>query len=206
VEFKRASIKPETGPPAFDVMFNPTEYRIEKGNQIAEIGIPGLGAPILQFVAGQSRTLSMELYFDTYENQSDVRVQTNKVYNLLDINPSTHAPPICKVRWGGFRFRGVLDKVSGNFTLFLPDGTPARARLSVNFREYNDVSVEVRKNPNQSADHRKSRLVQAGDSLSSIAFEEYGDPRRWRPIALANQLSDPFNITPGQVLVIPATQ
>ena len=206
MEFKRATIEPETGPPSFDVLFNPTEYRIEKGNQIAEIGVPGLGAPILQFVSGQTRTLGMELFFDTYEAQTDVRVHTDKVYQLLAIDPGTHAPPICKVRWGGFSFRGVLDKVSGSFTLFLPNGTPARAKLSVNFREFIDVKVEVRAAPTQSADHRKSRVVQAGDSLPTIAFDEYGDAARWRPIAVANGIDDPRLLVAGQLLIIPAIQ
>jgi nucleoid-associated protein YgaU len=203
--FKRAWIKPRSRP-RVDVLFNPTEYRIEKGNQIAEIGVPGLGAPILQFVAGQSRTLAMELFFDTYEQQSDVRVHTDQVYNLLAIDPKTHAPPICDVTWGGFKFCGVLDKVSGSFTLFLPNGTPARAKLSVNFREYIEVSVLVREVPLQSSDHRKSRLVQAGDSLPSIAFEEYGEAGKWRPIAAANRIDDPRSLTPGRLLVIPAIQ
>ena len=39
--------------------------RIAKGAQIAEIAIPGIDAPILQFVRGQTQTLALELFFDT---------------------------------------------------------------------------------------------------------------------------------------------
>lgn len=70
--FEHARIKPE-GQPEFEVLFNPNRYSLEKSNQIAEVGIPGLGSPILQFVRGNARTLSMELFFDTYEQQQDVR-------------------------------------------------------------------------------------------------------------------------------------
>jgi len=203
MEFKRVTIEPE-GRAAITVLFNPNEYRIEKGNQIAEICIPGLGSPILQFVSGQTRTLHLELYFDTYEPQTDVRRFTDKIYGLLAIDPATHAPPICKITWGGFQFRGIFDRVGGSFTLFLPDGTPVRARLSVSVKEYIEVEVLVRERPTQSADHRKSRVVQAGDSLSSIAFEEYGDPEKWRPIATENGIDDPRGLAPGQRLRIPA--
>jgi hypothetical protein len=200
----KVTITPESGPPELKALFNPNEYRIEEGNQIAEIGIPGLDAPILQFVAGQTRTLSMDLFFDTYEDQTDVSERTKEVYRLLEIVPATHAPPICKISWGSLSFRGVLDKVSGTFTLFLSNGTPVRAKLSVSFKEYNDVKVLVQRTKLQSADHRKSRMVRAGDSLSTIAFEEYGDAAKWRPIAEANGIDDPRSIELGRLLMIPA--
>ena len=49
-------------PVPIPVMFNPPEYRIQKTNQFAEVGIPGLGSSLLQFVKGSSETLSMELF------------------------------------------------------------------------------------------------------------------------------------------------
>src|SRR5438876_109092 len=135
MERQLISIQPE-GKSAFRVLFNPSQYGIDKANQIAEAAVPGLEAPILQYVHGNTRTLSMELFFDTYEERIDVRTHTDKVYGLLKIDSSTHAPPICQITWGSFNFRGVLDRVSGKFTLFLSDGTPVRATLSVTFKEY----------------------------------------------------------------------
>jgi hypothetical protein len=196
-------IEPE-GQDPFTALFNPTDYTIEKGNQIAEAGIPGLGSPILQYVHGNTRTLSMELFFDTYEEQDDVSDFTDQVYSLLDIDPDTHVPPICDISWGDFTFRGVVDKVSGKFTLFLSDGTPVRATLSVSFKEFIDVDVLVSEHPTQSADHRKTRIVRSGDRLSSIAYEEYKDAGKWRPIAEANGIEDPRQLEPGRRLIIPA--
>jgi len=49
------------------VSFNPTEYTLNKGAQIAEVAIPGLDSPILQFVRGQTETLSVDLFFDSTE-------------------------------------------------------------------------------------------------------------------------------------------
>lgn len=46
-------------------------------------------------------------------------------------------------------------------------------------------------------------VVQAGDSLASIAQEVYGDPTLWREIADANDLNDPSDLTIGEVLRIP---
>src|SRR6516164_9545486 len=128
--FEHATIWPEDQGP-IDVLFNPTNYGVDKSNLIAEIGIPGLEAPILQYVHGNTQTLSMELFFDTFEEQTDVTVYTDQIYDLLYIDPSTHVPPKCTISWGSLSFDGVLDHVSGKFTLFFSDGTPARATLNV---------------------------------------------------------------------------
>ncbi len=165
---EKATITPE-GEEPIPVLFNPTQYSLDKSNQIAEVGIPGLGSPILQYVRGNARTLTMELFFDTYEKQTEVREYTDKIYALLGIKGATHVPPVCKLTWGDFEFRCVLGRVSGRFTLFLGNGTPVRATLSVTFKEFIDVEVLVREPPTGSADHTKSRTVKRGDTLSSIA-------------------------------------
>jgi nucleoid-associated protein YgaU len=48
--------------------------------------------------------------------------------------------------------------------------------------------------------------VKAGDTLSKIAKQEYGDANQWRRIYDANKdiLKDPDKIYPGQSLKIPA--
>ena len=203
MERQLISITP-TGQSSFNVLFNPTNYSVAKSNQIAEAAIPGLEAPILQYVHGNTRTLDMELFFDTYEERTNVSKETDKIYKLLLIDPSTHAPPICNIAWGAFKFTGVLDHVSGKFTLFLSDGTPVRATLTVTFKEFIDVDALVKVRPTQSADHRKTRVVKSGDRLDIIASQEYGDPDNWRPIAEANNMDDPEQLEPGHVLIIPA--
>lgn len=199
---EKAAITPEHGQ-RIPVLFNPTKYAVEKGNQLAEIGVPGLSAPLIQFVRGNSRTLSMELYFDTYEKQRDVREYTDRIYGLLALDRSTHAPPICEFVWQSFHFRGVLERVNGTFDLFLADGTPVRATLNITFKEFVDVEVQVRELALQSSDHTRTYTVMRGDTLSAIAAALYRDPAKWRPIADANRIGNPRALVPGTVLVIP---
>lgn len=183
-----------------EVLFNPTEYRLNKANQFAEVAIPGLGAPPLQFVRGNARTLSMQLFFDTYEQGEDVRDYTGKITELLEIDPELHAPPICLFSWGNLNFAGVLERADQRFTLFLSDGTPVRATIDVTLKEY----FEGEPGDRQSADFAKRYVVRRGDTLSGIAGRKYGDPALWRPIAEANSIDDPLAIQPGDPLVIPA--
>jgi nucleoid-associated protein YgaU len=205
MDLQKGTITPK-GKGAITVLFNPTNYTIAKANQIAETGIPGLDAPILQYVHGNTRTLSMDLFFDTYEDHRAVTSETTNIYNLLEIDADTHAPPVCDIRWGTFfSFTGVLDHVSGQFTLFLADGTPVRATLNVSFKEYIEVAVLVMRHPTHSADHHTQRVVKSGDRIDTIAGEEYGDPASWRVIAAANDLEDPGRLLPGGYLTIPPT-
>ena len=93
------------------VLFNPEEYTVQRDINYAQSAIPGLGAPLLQFVAGNMQTLEMELFLDTYEehregtavlNQAgqDVRELTRQITDLMSIDPTTHAPPVLLFAWG----------------------------------------------------------------------------------------------------------
>jgi hypothetical protein len=205
MQFEKALIRPAVpaGAAPIPVLFNPAEYRINKTNQISEAETTGLAAPILQFNGGAARTLTMDLFFDTFEAQTDVRKHTKPIYDLLEINPDTHVPPLCAFEWGKLIFKGVLQSIDGRFTLFLPDGTPARATLSVSFKEAVDIQKAARKTPTASVDRRKTRTVKGGETLNSIATEAYGDPGQWRPIARANGITDPLSLRPGQRLILP---
>lgn len=185
------------------VLFNPAEYAFEKSNRFAEVRIPGLGSPLLQFVRGDIKTFSMELFFDTYEKRTDVRDHTNKMVALLDIDPSTHAPPVCLFSWGNMQFTCVLENIRQRFTMFLENGIPVRSTLGVVFKEYTAPEIEARRRPLQSSDHITYRVVKEGDTLSGIAGEEYNDPMKWRPIAQFNGIDNPRTLRSGRVLTIP---
>ncbi|HWP92878.1 MAG TPA: LysM peptidoglycan-binding domain-containing protein [Thermodesulfobacteriota bacterium] len=200
-------------------LFNPKELSVEKSNQFAEVNIPGLPSPILQFVRGNARSVTMDLFFDTYEQGADVRTFTDQITGwdagsmfsrlpgaakgLMDIDSDLHAPPVCLFIWGAFMFQCIIERVSKRFTMFLPEGIPVRATLSVTLKEYREVDVQVKEISLQSADLTKRWVVTQGDSLWSIAAKEYGNPGDWRLIAEANKIDNPRILTPGEELVVP---
>jgi nucleoid-associated protein YgaU len=199
-------------PPVIPVMFNPPEYTIAKGAQFAEIAIPGIDAPVIQFIRGQTRTLSLELFFDGTRIGSgfglagDVRLLVDPVAQLGRIQPNTHAPPRIQFIWGlGLSFRGVVDNVQQKFTLFSPAGIPVRATVTLSIKEYKTLEEQLKDLNLQSSDHTKSRIIKRGDTLSRLAFEEYGDATQWRYIADANldTIPDPRRLEPGVTIKIP---
>jgi nucleoid-associated protein YgaU len=195
-------------PSRFEVQFNPTEYTLAKGAQLAEIGIPGLDSPILQFVRGQNERLTMELFFDTTEHGMgqqavDVTTLTDRIYQLVKMQPATHAPPRLEVTWGALSFKAVVESVQRRFTLFSPTGVPLRATLSVTFREYRTLQEQLDDLKLETADHTSSVTVARGEPLESIAARVYGDPREWRVIAEHNRVTDPRRLAPGTQLEVP---
>ncbi|GMK40237.1 peptidoglycan-binding protein [Paenibacillus sp. CCS19] len=187
---------------AVTVLFNPTEYAIDKSNQLHSTVIPGLPAPVTQFVGGGGQTLAMDLFFDTYEQGVDVRQYTGQVTKLMDMNPDLHAPPVCMVIWGKMQFKAVLERASQRFTMFLDSGIPVRATLSVTFREYRTMTEQQQQQTNQ-ADQTKQVTVKRGETLWSISARESGDPGQWRSIARVNGIADPRKLPVGKTLIIP---
>src|SRR5262249_44259432 len=152
---------PEKGEP-IRARFNPERYSASKSVQFAEVAIPGLDAPVVQFVRGQAEKITLELFFDTTEqgavgNVQDVRDLTIKVYSLLRVNGDLHAPPRCILEWGeagklfsyGTRVSPwcVLESVNEEFSLFSPEGVPLRAKLSVSFREAWTIEEQLQETP-----------------------------------------------------------
>jgi hypothetical protein len=195
-------------------LFNPREFTVEKSNQFAEIGIPGLGSSMFQF-----GTLNMDIFFDTYEQGIDVRNFTDRItgwdisgltgtfhkglMGLMDIDSDLHAPPVCLFVWGAYVFPCLIERASKKFTMFLPTGIPVRATLSVTLREYVDPHLLTKGTPLSSPDRSKSRVLKQGDSLWLLAAQEYGDLTQWRVIADANHLANPRILEPGKEIIIP---
>lgn len=196
------------------VQFNPEEYVLQRDVNYAQAAVPGLSAPILQFVSGALQTLEMELFLDSMEQhkvgstvinraQSDVRVLVKQVTDLMSIQPSTHAPPVLLFTWGSLAFTCVLARCTQRFVMFLADGTPVRARLAVSFSEYRNIEQEAKEVKRETSDYSKRHVVLQGETLSSIAGQAYGDPQLWRVIAAANRLQRARRLTAGTRLLLP---
>lgn len=203
-------------------MFNPEQLTVEKSNHYATVNIPGLSTPVFQFVRGEARTVTMDLFFDTYEEGLDVRIFTDRITGwdagsmfsklpdiakgLMDIDSDLHAPPICLFIWGAFIFQCFIERATKKFTMFLPLGIPVRATVTVTLKEYREVDIQVKELNLQSSDLTKKRVVQEGDSLWSIAAKEYGDSADWRLIADANRIANPRRLETGRELLIPVKE
>lgn len=208
-----------------ELVYNPSELTFEKGVQLAEIGIPGLNAPLQQFVRGLAEKLSVELFFDTTESgmaagAKSVTEHTDRIYALTRIEPSGHAPPPVTFIWGksvtGLNlpagsgsqrregFKGVVESVKHRFTLFSPAGVPLRAIVNLTIREFAPIHEQLARGNPSSPDRTHLHVLREREQLANVAARYYARPGSWREIAESNGIDDPRRLTPGQLLQVPA--
>ena len=217
------------GQAPLQVLVNPNEYTLTRGAQYAELAVPGLQMPVMQFVRGEGRTLQMELFLDSriqressgpFESsllgdaRAGVEVELNRLRQLAAIDSTTHAPPVVTFQWGEVvgesdvpsepPFTGVVTSMTERFVLFLDSGAVERARVSLTLKSWRSASEQLAQLNLQSPDRSQNWVVQEGDDLSSIAAAHYDDARLWRVIADANQITRPRQLTVGQLLLLPA--
>jgi nucleoid-associated protein YgaU len=204
------------------VEYAPAELAFSKAVQFAEIAIPGLEQPLLQFVRGDAETLSMDIFLDSTADGTggDAVAITDKVeafHKLVAINGDLHTPPLVRIFWGddfpgiamgdtekaGEQFTAVVLSVARRFTLFNPDGKPLRATVSIALKHYATVAEQVAAINYRSPDHTRIHVVSEGETLPLIAHDAYADARKWRVIADHNGLSAVRDLAPGTTLELP---
>ena len=193
------------------VKINPTELSVSRGASYAEIAVPGMRIPLLQFVRGEAEVLEVELLLDgtdkrqvTKPDQPDsVAARLDALRKFVKIDPHLHAPPLCRFEWGQIAHEGVITSLRERFQLFDDAGNVLRARVTISIKSYKPAEAQARESSTQSPDRFKARVVREGDRLDLIAADEYGDPNLWRPIAELNGIGRPRQLTVGMVLHIP---
>lgn len=215
----------------YNVQFNPKELSFEKTAQYGEITIPGLDAPLQQYVRGNAEKLTVELFFDSTEGgmgpgAKPVTEETDRVFRLIRLDGTSHAPAVVTFCWnphfpgegvtfpepeGGAEgnqirtsFRGVAESVRQRFSLFSSEGVPLRATVTLVLREFRPLETQIPQvNPN-SPNRTHGHVLALGETLSGVAETYYGQPRSWRDIALENGIEDPRRLATGRLVSVPA--
>lgn len=195
-------------------LFNPSEYSIKKGVHYAARHELGRDQSDVQYIHGESSTLSLSLYFDTTEGlaggqnqwdkesgQKPVTNYTKQIVKLAAIDGKLHRPPMVEFSWGNLNFKGVITSVSQTFNYFSKDGIPLRAKLDLEITSTGEPSA-VKQSPFESPDRTKYRTITAGMTLWQLAREEYGDGEGWKEIARANGILNPLDVRPGDVIKV----
>lgn len=195
---------PEGVPTRIPLRFNPTEYKLSKSNTFAEITIPGLESPPIQYIRGGSETLTVQALVDTSDTLEDVRKSyVDSIRKLMRPQKVLHAPPIVRFVWDRSVFRGVVEKLDVNYVLFAKNGVPLRAMLDMTLKEYRPAKEQDLDPPRSSPSVEKSYVVRRGDTWDRIAAAVYRRPDAWRELARANGIADPRDLRPGLVLTVP---
>ena len=123
----------------------------------------------------------------------------------LSLGDGRATAPMVMFMWGDniILDQAYIRSVRVNYQRFFL-GNPVRAEAEVHLSQVPFPAPLPSTNPTSGGvATRKTRTMVAGDSLPSIAFEEYKDPNKWRALAEANGIDDPMRVKMGTVIAVP---
>jgi hypothetical protein len=193
-----------------EFLFNPTSYSVSKAakwNRTVTKGAKDTPPP--EYAGIDPAQLQMEILLDAWESPGgDVSEKVDKLLSWLkptakSLERKKPQPPVLQFTWGGTLswFSGYLKSMSAKYVMFRPDGTPTRATVTISLEEVPHGAENQNPTSGGVTGHR-TRVTTAGDSLQSIAHEEYGNPGTWRRLAELNDIDDPLRVAAGTTLLI----
>lgn len=114
-----------------------------------------------------------------------------------------HSPNFLWLSWGTFQFQCRLQSLGLSYTLFMPDGTPLRAKASCTFLGFTSEKMLAKEANNASPDLSHLVTVHMGETLPNLCYRIYGTSIPYLRIAALNGLSDFRNLTVGSQLLFP---
>jgi nucleoid-associated protein YgaU len=209
---------PEGGAPGAErdsitFQFNPKEVSIQKAakwERKTAKGAKKAGPP--EFSGAEPCKLTVEMFFDASAKQDGSVVEAvEKLFGCTipteqSVEQKKPSPPLVVLHWGAIAsFPAFVTSVSTKYTLFTTEGLPIRALCSLTLEEM--PTEPWRQNPTSGSDAvRRSHTIVEGDSLASVAYQEYGDPTVWRAIARFNGVDDPLRCRVGTRLLLPSPE
>jgi hypothetical protein len=207
-----AYIQPIIPPmPPIEFPYNPKAYTIvTKGTWVGSPQ-PATNGPQPQWTGIDPPSLDVDMLLDAFSvppMPPSVTIEQLKLLTLptaLSMATEESAPPIVMFGWGPniIMDQAIVESVRVEYQRFLL-GVPVRATATVHLKAVPLPAPLGPMNPTSGGlATRRTRTVVEGDTLASIAYQEYRDPNKWRALAESNKIDDPMRVQVGTVLIVP---
>lgn len=202
--YENDTFKTEVG--SYTAMLNPESYTQSFSVEYNTDQASGTPEATLKYQKSIPTTIKFNLVFDATgvvdKSITDVGKEIQKFRKVVyDYNGNIHSPNYLKLTWGNaLVYNCKLTSMSVNYTLFKADGTPLRAKVTVDFKEYVTPTKPIK---DKSPDMTHMKTVVAGDLLPSMTFNVYGDEAHLLKVAEHNKLDSIISLQPGTKLYFP---
>lgn len=119
---------------AIVVQYNPEKYATSWSITWQTVG------NTLQWTKSNPGNLVLTLYFDSYEQNTDVTNLSGAFRAQLDPGETNGQVVGCLFQWGKKTYQGVVASISEEFTLFLADGTPVRSTMTLTLNPWPEAT------------------------------------------------------------------
>ncbi len=192
--------------------YNPKAYTIEAtANWKTWVNPANPDGTLPQWGGIKARRLDVEILLDLFSVPPIPPSEVIEELKLLmkptmisDFDGSAVAPTVT-FGWGAniIMTQAVVVSVREAHTRFTM-GEPVRTTVTVQLLEVPLPAPLGATNPTSGGlTTRRSRTVVEGDTLASIAHQEYRNPNMWRALAEVNNIHDPMRLKEGTVLFVP---
>jgi hypothetical protein len=196
------------GPP-YVVMLNPDNIKWHREIEYNEEQAPDSSAPSQKYKRTPSDKLSFDIVIDCSGVVDNKRTSMADEVSALEkivytYNGDKHRPNFVRVQWGkNMMFKGLLDTFETSYTLFRPDGSPLRAKVSLSFSQYVAPQTVAQKDQKKSPDVSHLITVVEGLNLPQLCYQVWEKETYYVQVARFNNLNKFRNLKGGERLIFP---
>lgn len=196
------------GPP-YTVMINPDSVKLQRSIEYNEQQAPATSSASQKYKSTPSDKLNFDIVIDCTGIVDPTRTtMSSEITSLQNIvytyNGKIHRPNFVIIQWGqNFTFNGVLTSFDISYTLFKPDGSPLRAKISLAFSQYISPSTVTMLDAPESPDLTHIVTVVSGMTLPQLCQQVWNDQSYYVDVAKFNKLNKFRNLTGINKLIFP---
>lgn len=196
------------GPP-YLMMLNPESIKWQRSIDYNQQQAPDSSSPSQRYKSTPSDKLSFDVIIDCTGIVDPKRVNMAKEISTLEdiiftYNGTIHRPNFVKVQWGkDLVFNGVLSSFDISYTLFRPDGSPLRAKVSLGFAQYISPQTVKIQDQDESPDISHLVTVVEGANLPELCDKIWNTPDYYIQAARYNDLNKFRTLKGVEKLIFP---
>jgi nucleoid-associated protein YgaU len=206
--YKDSKFEEKIGKEPYTVMINPESFKRGLGISYKQEQSKGSTALEGKFDKMNPETYSFDFVIDgtgvATGKKESVR---NNIEDLLSVvykyNSGSHRPPYVRIEYCGLIIKCILKSLDISYTLFDPDSTPLRAKISCSFSSVENPVIEAKITDKQSPDITHRRIMQEGETLMAMANGIYNSDLYYMDVAEKNNLNNFRRIKPGTAIYFP---
>jgi hypothetical protein len=193
----------------YSVMINPDSIKWNRSIEYNEQQAPDSSSPSQKYKSTPSDKLNFDIVIDCTGVVDPTRTSMETEISALKsivftYNGQIHRPNFVKVQWGqNIIFNGVLTQFDTTYSLFAPNGSPLRAKISLGFSQYISTSTVAKKDNEQSPDITHMVTVVSGATLPQLCLQVWQDDSYYIQVARYNDLNKFRQLKSNDQLIFP---
>lgn len=196
-------------PNPYLVTINPETIKWTRSIVYNEQQAPDKSSASQKYAKTPSEKLSFDIILDgtgiVNNKRTDLMTEINNLKKIVfSYNGAIHRPNFVTIQWGkSISFNGVLTSFDTSFTLFRPDGSPLRAKLSLAFSMYISPANVTKKDAPKSPDITHIEQVADGVNLPQMCHKVWHNDKYYVQVAKYNGLNHIRNLQGVKQVIFP---